>query len=113
MSPSKRTTSRAKRPDDFAATVTEAAKTAGSAVDGAAEAVGLSERVEANPYGMVAGALAVGYIAGGGLFTPTTARLLQLGLRLASVPFVRTQLLDLAESAVDGVLQQTRKMGEK
>jgi hypothetical protein len=94
-------------------TVTEAAKNAGAAVEGAADAVGLSQRVAEYPYGMVSAALAVGYVAGGGLFTPTTGRLIQLIAKLVTVPFVQTQLLEVAESAVDSVLEHTRKMGPK
>jgi len=110
MSTAKRA-GRAKRKGelDLAALLFGAAKNAGSAVDSAAESVGLSERVAEMPYGMVAAALAVGYVAGGGLFTPTTARLVQLGVKLTTVPFIRNQLLDVAESAVDGLLNQTRK----
>jgi hypothetical protein len=78
-----------------------------------AEAVrdGLAERVGRNPYGMLAAAFAFGYIAGGGLFTKTTARMVQLGARLAMIPQVRDPLLDMAESAIDSVLEKTRPKG--
>lgn len=82
---------------------------ANSALNGVSDALGLTERVEKNPYGMLAAALGAGYVVGGGLFTPTTARLLRIGLKLASVPVVKERLLDLAEAAVDGVLAQTKK----
>jgi hypothetical protein len=61
---------------------------------------------------MIAAALGVGYVLGGGLFTPTTARLLRLGMKLASIPLVRDQLLDVAEAAVDGVLGSQAKKEE-
>ena len=35
-----------------------------------------------NPYGTVAAALGIGYVLGGGLFTPLTARIVRLGLRI-------------------------------
>ncbi len=115
MTTSKRAHSkpRAHREDSMGETVAGAAKNAGEAVNGAAEAIGLSDRVAAHPYGMVAAAIGIGYVAGGGLFTATTARVIELGLKLASVPFVRGRLIDIAENAVEGVLQQTRKVDSK
>ncbi|MBX7117016.1 MAG: hypothetical protein K1X64_22035 [Myxococcaceae bacterium] len=68
------------------------------------EVLGVKERVEKNPYGMVAAAFGVGYVLGGGLFTPTTARVVGLGVKLASVPVIREALLGMAEAAVDGLL---------
>ncbi len=52
-------------------------------------------RVERNPYGMVAGALAVGYVLGGGLFTRLTERLAGAALRagwLAFLPRIEEEL---------------------
>jgi hypothetical protein len=51
---------------------------------------------------MVAAALGVGYVLGGGLFSGLTFRLVGLGVRLAAIPLVKHQLLDLAEAAVSG-----------
>ena len=62
----------------------------------------LKGRVERNPYGMMAAALGVGYILGGGLFTPTTARIIRLGVRLAALPFVKDELIGMVENAVSG-----------
>lgn len=62
----------------------------------------LKGRVDRNPYGMLAAALGVGYVLGGGLFTPTTARIIRLGVRLAALPFVKDELLAMAENAVRG-----------
>ncbi len=62
----------------------------------------LKGRVERNPYGMIAAALGVGYILGGGLFTPTTARLIRLGVRLSALPFVKDELMAMAQTAMGG-----------
>ena len=97
------------QPPEIANTVVELAKDANSAINGVADAVGLTAKVEQAPYAMIAAALGAGYVVGGGLFTPTTTRLLQLGMKLASIPQVRDRLLDVAEAAIDGVLAQTKK----
>jgi hypothetical protein len=97
------------QPPEVADTVVELAKNANSAINGVADAVGLTPKVEQAPYAMVAAALGIGYVVGGGLFTPTTARLFQLGMKLAAVPAVRDRLLDVAEGVIDGVLQQAKK----
>lgn len=86
--------------------VLELAKDANSAINGVADAVGLTAKVEKAPYAMVGAALGLGYVVGGGLFTPTTARLVRMGMKLASIPAVRERLLDVAEAAIDGVLKQ-------
>ncbi|MDP1914658.1 MAG: hypothetical protein Q8L14_00340 [Myxococcales bacterium] len=98
--------------EEISEQVTEALHNANSAINGVADAVGLTEKVEESPYAMLAAALGVGYVLGGGLFTPTTARLLRLGMKVASIPLVRDQLLDVAEAAVDGVLGSQAKKEE-
>jgi hypothetical protein len=62
----------------------------------------LKGRVQRNPYGMVAAAIGVGYVLGGGLFTPLTARMLRVGVRLAMLPFVKDELMGMAEAAMHG-----------
>ena len=63
-------------------------------------------RVARNPYGMMAAALGVGYVLGGGLFSPLTARLvgfgIRMGLRLAAIPFIENELRGLTESVLNG-----------
>ena len=85
------------------------AKDANSAVNGVSDAVGLTEQVERAPYAMIGAALGAGYVLAGGLFTPTTTRLLRLGMKLAQIPQVRDRLLDVAEAAIDGVLAKTQQ----
>ncbi len=60
------------------------------------ETLDLAGRVERNPLGMVAGALGVGFVLGGGLFTRLTARLLGVGLRvglMAALPILEEQIV--------------------
>ncbi len=74
------------------------------------DALDLQGRVERNPYGMVAGALSVGYLLGGGLFTRLTERLASAALRaglMALLPNIERQL-GLA-GARDG--RRTRERG--
>ena len=59
------------------------------------EVLDIEGRVQRNPYGMVAGALAVGFDMGGGLFTRLTARIAGVGLRMglaAAWPLLQQQL---------------------
>jgi hypothetical protein len=59
------------------------------------EALDVEVRLQRNPYGMVAGAVAVGFILGGGLFTRLTARIAGAGLRIglaAAWPLLQQQL---------------------
>ncbi len=84
------------------------AKNANAALNGLSDAAGLTPKVDAHPYGMVAAALGVGYVVGGGLFTPTTLRLVRMGMKLASLPMVRDRLLDVAEAAIDGALASSK-----
>ncbi|RKH58595.1 hypothetical protein [Corallococcus aberystwythensis] len=73
-----------------------------SAVADLGQTLDLKGRVERNPYGTLAIAAGVGYVLGGGLFTPLTGRILKLGVRLAALPFVKDELLGMAESAFQG-----------
>jgi len=59
------------------------------------EVLDLEGRLQRNPYGMVAGALAIGFVMGGGLFTRLTARIAGVGLRIglaAAWPLLQQQL---------------------
>ena len=52
---------------------------------------GMDQRLRRNPYGTVAAAIGIGYLLGGGLFSPLTARILRVGLRIgygvSTLPF--------------------------
>ncbi|MCY1076737.1 hypothetical protein [Archangium lansingense] len=71
----------------------------------------LKGRVQRNPYLMMAAAVGVGYVLGGGLFTRTTGRLLRLGMRLAALPMVKDELIGMAEMALKGVEVGAGRMG--
>lgn len=73
--------------------------------------IDLKGRVERNPYGMIALAAGVGYILGGGLFTPLTARAIRFGMRLAALPLVKDELLGMAEAALNGVVEGAQQGG--
>lgn len=73
------------------------------------EYVDLKGRVERHPYGMLAAAAGVGYVLGGGLLTPLTGRLLKLGMRLAALPFMKGELVGLAEAAMGSLSGQSSK----
>jgi hypothetical protein len=59
----------------------------------------LKTQFDQHPYGALAAAVGVGYVLGGGFFTPLTERLAKLmlkaGIRAALVPFVAARLTGL------------------
>lgn len=67
------------------------------------QTVDLRRRVEQHPYAMLGAAAAVGYVLGGGLLTSMTGSLIRLGVRLAALPFIKQELLNLAGNAVAGL----------
>jgi hypothetical protein len=73
-----------------------------TAVTDLGQTLDIKGRVDRHPYGMMVAALGVGYVLGGGLFTPLTARILRLGVRLAALPFVKDELVGMAEAALQG-----------
>jgi hypothetical protein len=74
----------------------------------------LQERVAAHPFRALGIALGAGYIIGGGLFTPFTARVVfsgvRLGLRLAALPVIRNELTTLfGEQTQDYFAEERRE----
>ena len=55
------------------------------------ERVTHSPRLHVATAGAFVAVNAVGYVLGGGLFSPTTARLLRIGVRLALIPIIKRQ----------------------
>ena len=66
----------------------------------------LDGRVKRNPYGTMAAGLGIGYLLGGGLFSPLTGRVvglgLRIGLRLAVLPLLKRELSELAQAFEEG-----------
>jgi hypothetical protein len=50
-----------------------------------------------NPYAVVAAAVGIGYVLGGGLFTPFTRRVLRMGMRALIIPMVAAQIKSLTQ----------------
>jgi hypothetical protein len=63
-------------------------------------------RVNEHPFPMLAAAVGAGYVLGGGLLTPTTARLVTFAWRMAQVPYFRQRLLGVADRTVDMFLPE-------
>jgi hypothetical protein len=61
-------------------------------------------RLNRNPYGTLAAVVGIGYVLGGGFFTPLTARLVRLGLkmgvRLAILPLLNDEAANLVSEMV-------------
>ena len=91
---------------EHASRMVDEARAFGSAlsesVDNLGKALDLRGRVERHPIGMVFAALGVGYVLGGGLFSPLTGRLVRVGMRLALVPIIKSQLSVLTGTRDDG-----------
>lgn len=52
-----------------------------------------------NPYAFLAAAAGLGYVLGGGLFTPFTRRMIRVGFKAMALPVAVKQLRELASSA--------------
>ena len=76
------------------------------AVEDVTGALDLKGRLERNPYGTLAAAVGIGYLLGGGFFTPLTGRLVslgfKLGIRLAVLPLINDQVASLVSEAIGG-----------
>jgi hypothetical protein len=66
------------------------------------DALDIKGRVDRHPYGTVAAALGIGYVLGGGLFTPLTGSIVRLGMRigmrLAVLPLLRQEIAQLVDT---------------
>src|ERR1700737_4329309 len=91
-----------KRVEEIGSSAQHLLSEAKGAVEDLRETFDLRQRVDRHPYGMLAAAAAVGYVLGGGLFTSWTGGLVRLGIRLAAIPFVKNELMNVAEAALGG-----------
>ena len=60
------------------------------------ETFDIQERLRRNPYAMEAGAVGIGFVLGGGLFTRLAAKILGTGLRIglmAALPSLQKEIL--------------------
>lgn len=105
------------RVDRIGGTAQEAWTRTRDAVTDIKATLNLEERVERNPYGMLAAAVGVGYVLGGGIFSPLTARILGLGmrlsLRLAALPFIKEELMGIAETISNGSSEESGSKSRK
>ncbi len=62
-------------------------------------ALDLKRRMEERPWSTMAVAAGVGYLLGGGLFTPLTGRMVRLGTRVLLLPILRAQLEAMVQGA--------------
>ncbi|HVV51029.1 MAG TPA: hypothetical protein VHO06_15280 [Polyangia bacterium] len=105
---------------DGAGWVTDSAHKAWDRTRGAVSelkrAAAIDERVNRNPYGSIAAALGIGYVLGGGIFTPLTSRIVSLGLRigirLAVLPMLKDEISGLAD-ALGGEAETKGRRGSK
>jgi hypothetical protein len=77
----------------FEANARRRAKDAGTVL---CETLDIRSRIERNPYGMLAGALSIGFVLGGGLLSRFTARIVGAGLRIglmASIPVIEKAIV--------------------
>jgi hypothetical protein len=76
------------------------------------EALDIEGRTERNPYGMVLGALGVGFVLGGGIFTRLGAKLVGAGVRvgvMAALPLFQKQLGRIIEQSLDNLESNTNR----
>jgi hypothetical protein len=71
----------------------------GNQAESFTRAIDLRGRVERNPIGMMLAAAGIGYVLGGGLFSPLTGKVVRIGLRLALIPVIKSQLANIAGPA--------------
>lgn len=87
---------------------------AGKLVTDVRETVGgldINRRVTERPLTTVAIAAGVGFVLGGGLFRPIFSRALRVGVKLALVPYLKSQLFRYAAEALSGVAPDIETAG--
>ncbi|RAL24988.1 hypothetical protein DL240_01900 [Lujinxingia litoralis] len=61
----------------------------------------LGHMYDRNPYAVLAAAAGVGYVLGGGLFTPFTRRMMRVGLKAMVLPMAASHLRSLTNTELD------------
>lgn len=62
------------------------------------ERVDIGRQVQEHPYRTLAVAAGVGYVLGGGLFTPLTGALVRVGMRAMLLPMLQSTLQGMSEA---------------
>jgi hypothetical protein len=70
-------------------------------LDAAVRSFDVAGRMERQPYIMIAAAVSVGFVLGGGLFRPFASRLIRAGLRLALIPLAQQAIVRLLSPAIE------------
>ena len=60
---------------------------------------GLAKTYQDNPFAVLAAAAGVGYLLGGGLFSPFTQRILKIGMKGLVIPIASSQLKNISAAA--------------
>jgi hypothetical protein len=74
------------------------------------ETFDIHARLLRNPYGMVAGAMGIGFVLGGGFFTRLTARIVGTGLRIglmAALPILQKEIVQALTGTKPTLQQET------
>ena len=87
--------------DDGSRTVQQIASDVGNAASELYAKLDLGRELRDHPYRTLAIAAGVGYVIGGGLFTPLTAGLLRVGVRAAAIPAFQSMLANAMEAQRD------------
>jgi hypothetical protein len=82
----------------LASELSDAAKEIKSKID-------LGPIVQEHPFRTVLIAAGVGYVLGGGMFTPLTGTIVRVGARAMLLPFLRNQLFNLVAGGESGTQQ--------
>ncbi|HEY0840418.1 MAG TPA: hypothetical protein VGD74_09560 [Vulgatibacter sp.] len=82
---------------DQSRSVQQLASDVGNAASELYSKLDLGKELREHPYRTLAIAAGVGYVVGGGLFTPLTASLLRIGVRAMAIPAFQAMVHDAME----------------
>ncbi|HWV38764.1 MAG TPA: hypothetical protein VN033_09850 [Vulgatibacter sp.] len=87
---------------DRSRTVQQIASDVGDAASELYSKLDLGRELREHPYRTLAIAAGVGYVAGGGLFTPLTAAMLRVGVRAMAIPAFQALIANAMEAESGG-----------